>query len=149
MRKSTKAFIEDLLRDYPKIPSYIKHRKEEIMYPYQPQDENVGGGQAHGLNNSPVERIVIKIDDSEFINAFKRQAQAINKALDNCDAAFLHIIEDYYFNDNCNRTLTGLGVEYGFSKTDLYREREKFFWDVLKNLGLKYIAERDQMLNKK
>lgn len=146
MRTTTKNFIEDLLRDYPKIPAYIRRKNEEIMYPYIEPDENVGGGQGHGLNHSPVERIVLKIDDNEFISAFKRQAKAINKALDTCDDSFTEVIESFYFTERCNRTITALGEDYGYSPAYIYRERNRFFKEILKNLGLSYLAERDQIL---
>ncbi|TPR12428.1 hypothetical protein [Apilactobacillus timberlakei] len=147
MQRSTINFIEELLRDYPKIPEYIERKKQDIKYPFNAnRDDNVGGGQGHSNNTSPTERIVLKIDDCDFINAFQRQEAAIDKSLAKCDPSFISVIKEYYFDEYNAKTLPAVAANHGYSNPGIYRERKKFFKDVMRNLGLHHYIERDEII---
>ncbi|UQS85850.1 hypothetical protein MOO46_07875 (plasmid) [Apilactobacillus apisilvae] len=150
MQKDTRNFVEGLLRDYPRIPRYIHRKEQEIKYPFRAyRDDNVGGGQGHSNNDSPTERIVFNIAGCDVIEGFKKQRNAISKALKKSDPVFVKVVERYYFDEYNTLSISAIGVEYGYSSRTLYNERNKLFENILIHLGWNHVIERDAILNEK
>ena len=74
VRKSVQHMLEDILRDYPELPGYIKQREDELKYPTPEQDDNVGGGRALNKLSDPVGREVITINDDRRIQQLIKES---------------------------------------------------------------------------
>ncbi|MCL0319413.1 hypothetical protein [Apilactobacillus xinyiensis] len=145
MNKNTANFIEDLLRDYPHIPRYIARKKQEIKYPYRPnRDDNVGGGSFHGGKDARAELILLKIEDSNFISQFLAQKDAIEDALLKCEPAFLEVVKEYYFDNYNTHSFRKIGMDHGYANNSLYKQRAKLLKNIMKNLGMHHVIERDE-----
>lgn len=138
MRTSTKRMLEDILRDYPKLPRYIKEREEELHHPTPDTDDNIGGGRALNKVSNPVERLVLTIDDDRRLNWLKQEQMAIDDCLDKSGEITVEIINKLYFhnhNDATIRTLVNEG-DVPVSYTKGYQLLNDFLFKLAKKLNI-------------
>ncbi|AYG16516.1 transcriptional regulator [Latilactobacillus sakei] len=137
MRRSTFKCVEGILRDYPKIPSYIKQREQELMYPVQTPDENIGGGRASTITK-PQEQMIITLDEDRRLNALKRQRNLVDDTLDEFGNDTEVIINELYFKKRQEYTIEGLieqrKIFVGRSKA--FELKTKFIENLGAKLGL-------------
>ncbi|MDT7016163.1 transcriptional regulator [Latilactobacillus curvatus] len=107
MRRWAFKCIEGILRDYPNIPDYIKQREQELMYPIQTPDENIGGGRSSTIIK-PQERMIITLDEDRRLNALKQQRKLIDDTLDEFGTDTEAIINELYFKKRQEYTIEGL-----------------------------------------
>lgn len=137
MRRSTFKCVEVILRDYPNIPDYIKQREQELMYPIQTPDENIGGGRSSTITK-PQERMIITMDEDRRLNALKRQRNLIDDTLDEFGNDTEVIINELYFKRRQEYTIEGLieqrKIFVGRSKA--FELKSKFIERLGSKLGL-------------
>lgn len=138
MRKSTFHKIEDILRDYPRLDSYIKQREEELRYPMQVTDDNVGGGRSNYPDHEQVARTLITIDEDRRLNAFKRQKQVVDHCLEDAEENTKIIIRQLYFERHPEYTLRGLVMNHvvKVSRNRAYELRNEFIKECAEMLGI-------------
>lgn len=137
IRKSAKRYIEDVLSDYPEIDKYIAYRKEELIHPIKPKDENVGGGRGSKVSR-PQERIVVTIDQDKRLVALEHQKIAIGELLDKSDMDTKIIIGELYFKKRPEYTIEGLVTNgiVNLSRASLFRKRDNFIYKLSKELDV-------------
>lgn len=137
MRRWAFKCIEGILRDYPNIPDYIKQREQELMYPVQTPDENIGGGRS-SIIIKPQERMIITLDEDRRLNALKQQRKLIDDTLDEFGTDTEVIINELYFKKRQEYTIEGLieqrKIFVGRSKA--FELRTKFIENLGAKLGL-------------
>ena len=138
MERDIKHFIEHVLRDYPKLDSYIKKREEELRIPYKPVDENVGGGRAQNKRSEPELNMLITIDEDRCLRNLRRNKKAVDDALDDSSTDTITIITELYFKKRQEYTIDGLvanGKIY-VSRAQAFILRDKFLKKVAQNLEI-------------
>ena len=138
VRKSVQHMLEDILRDYPKLPSYIKQREDELKYPTPEQDDNVGGGRALNKLSDPVGREVITINDDRWLQQLKKERQAIDECLDESGVVTEKIIQETYFKGNVGLRMVDLCDRQiiTVSTTKAYELRNSFLVELGKKLNV-------------
>lgn len=134
MERNKFNFIASLLYDYPKTDEYIKQRTEELMYPYNPnQDENIGGGRSN-ITDNPVERMAINIATDRRLTTLERNKKIIDQCLDQCSWETYKIIDTVYFKRA--KSVEGVAMEIPLSASQVRRLRQQFFELVADELGI-------------
>lgn len=130
--------VEDILRDYPNLPKYIKRREQELTYPTPDQDDNVGGGRAENKPKDPTGQLVITISDDERLCRLKREYMAITECLDESGSITVKIIQEVYFKKYTGKKIAEMCDEQMIpvSTTKAYDLRNKFLERLTKKLGL-------------
>ncbi|ANK59827.1 hypothetical protein [Loigolactobacillus backii] len=147
MKRSTFNYIADMLRDYPHIDEYIRDRREMLMYPYdEDHDENVGGGKGNKISK-PQENFVVRLEDDKWLQNMLRQQAIITKCLNRANEITKELLDELYFKDIPELTLTGVAVKYHLDKGQLSRYRSAFFVDVAQSLGMQYESTNTQHRN--
>ena len=136
MEKAIFNHIEKMLRDYPKIDSYIRQRENEIMYPYKPdRDENIGGGRALNKRDESTELAAITIADDKYIQGLKRNKEIISRCLKQSDSLTYEIMEQLYFKEFPFLTMTGIAQFNHVDRTVCSRRRTQLFEKIAEELG--------------
>lgn len=138
VRKSVQHMLEDILRDYPELPGYIKQREDELKYPTPEQDDNVGGGRALNKLSDPVGREVITINDDRRIQQLIKEYQAIDECLDESGVVTEKIIQEIYFKGNVGLRMVDLCDRQiiPVSTTKAYELRNSFLVKLGKKLNV-------------
>lgn len=123
------------MRDYPYLDKYIKEREDELMYPVQEPDDNIGGGKGSKISK-PQEQMIITLDEDKRLNALRRQQRVIDDCLDDSDDITKTIARELYFKDHPTYTMTGLSKKLHYSTARLYRIQNKFLNKVAKKLNI-------------
>lgn len=136
MRRSTFRHIEDILRDYPKIDSYIEERETELRYPLKQLDENVGGGRSNEYSEHQT-NVLITIDQDRRLNSLKKERDVIDDCLDEAGKDTETIIKELYFKEHPDFTFDGLIARQIVlvSRTKAFELRNSFIEQVAKGLG--------------
>lgn len=137
MRRWAFKCIEGILRDYPNIPDYIKQREQELMYPIQTPDENIGGGRSSTITK-PQERMIITLDEDRRLNALKRQRNLIDDTLDEFGNDTEVIINELYFKKRQEYTIEGLIEQHKIfvGRSKAFELKSKFIERLGSKLGL-------------
>lgn len=138
MRRSARRLAEDVLRDYPKLPQYIKKLEEEIEHPVMDDDENVGGGRAENKPKDPVSHLVITINDDRRLQGFKHNRQAVDECLDEAGDITVLLIQKLYFNNYANHTIPELCEQHiiPVGTTKAYELRNNFLENLARKLKI-------------
>lgn len=79
------------------MQDHIERRREAILHPTNPyEDENIGGGQGSRVGN-PVEAICMKIVDDEQVSIYTKHMTAIESSLNKIEPPLRAIIKKRYF----------------------------------------------------
>ncbi|WP_334341189.1 transcriptional regulator [Companilactobacillus sp. HBUAS56275] len=137
IRSGTKKRIEEILRDYPKMDRYISDRKQELMYPIQEVDENVGGGKSSKVSR-PQETYVVTLDQDMRLRMLERQKSAVTDCYLATDKDTRTIIDELYFKEHPTYTISGLSTQHkiNVSIATAKRMRTKFLLDLSQRLGM-------------
>lgn len=134
MERNKFNFISSLLYDYPKTDEYIKQRTEELMYPYNPnQDENIGGGRSN-VPSTPTERLALNIATDRRLTTLERNKKIIDQCLDQCNGETYKIIDTVYFKRA--KSVEGAAMTIPLSASQARRLRQQFFERVADELGI-------------
>ena len=130
--------LEELLRDYPKLPQYIKEREEEIEHPVMDDDENVGGGRAENKPKDPVGNTVITMTDDRSLQQLKREYRKINECLDESGTVTVQLIQALYFDNYAKQTVPELCDQHivPVGTTRAYELRNEFLNKLARKLNV-------------
>lgn len=130
--------LEELLRDYPKLPQHIKEREEEIECPTMDDDENVGGGRAENKPKDPVGNTVITINDDRYLQQLKLEYRKINECLDESGTVTVQLIQALYFDNYAKQTVPELCDQHivPVGTTRAYELRNEFLNKLARKLNV-------------
>ena len=135
MERGTFKHIEQILRDYPYLDTYIANREQELMYPFsEDRDENIGGGRSN-VPSKPVERMAITIADDRRLISLERNRQIVDDCLDNTDEDTKSIIYELYFKKHRELTISGVAQQLHLNDSTVSRKRTAFFEAIRDELG--------------
>ena len=135
MRNSTKKYLEDELFSYPKMHQYINSLREEIVNPWKPQDENIGGGKSNG-NVSTVEIKATRLVNDKRLNRMREVKQAIETVYREASIEEKDLLEIYYFKQPRTLTIDGVAQELSVSRRTVFRLRNKILTRFADELGI-------------
>lgn len=137
IRSGTKKRIEEILRDYPKMDKYINDRRQELMYPIKPDDENVGGGKSSKISK-PQEQMLITIDEDKQLKALEREQEAVAISLADSDTDTNVIAEELYFKEHPKYQMDGLIEDKLIycRRTQAFQKKSKLIRRIAKEMGL-------------
>jgi len=137
LRSDIRVRCENVLRDYPNIDNYIRDRKQELTYPSQDVDENVGGGKSSKISR-PQERIIITLDEDMRLRMLERQKNAVTNCYLETDEDTRIIIRELYFKKHPAYTISGLSINHkvNVSIATAKRMRTQFLSELSKELGM-------------
>lgn len=130
-----KALLDDLDRKFANRHNYnreIAIRKEELKL--KEIDENYGGGRSSGVGN-PVEREVLKYMSDPFINNREIWKKAIADTLNEQSLVIKQLMELKYWGEDSWMDWRSFGDAYGYSKTSIYRIRQKVLMEFGRKIG--------------
>lgn len=131
-----------MLVDYPNYEEHVEHRRFELCHPVGEIDDNVGGGKAQFKQNDVVDRMLIRIDEDEYLNALRREHFAIRVCFEDADEDVQKICKELYFKKQRNRTYHTIadmcnGGVLHISQTVAYDKFDDFMHDLAQQLGLR------------
>lgn len=97
LKRGTFKHIEDLLRDYPRLDKYLKEREEELLYPVQEADANVGGSRSTVVSKT-TERKAINLAEDVRLRQLRKQKEAVEYAFECSDVVTCNAIRLYYMS---------------------------------------------------
>lgn len=140
--KKEKAYIYSLLVDYPNYEEHVERRNWELRHPVGEIDENVGGGKAQFKQNDVVDRMLIRIDEDDYLNSLRREHYSIRVVFDDSDEIVQTICKELFFKKARYRQyhtiadLCNAGVIH-ISKTVAYDKFDEFLHEVAQQLGMR------------
>ncbi|WP_334352197.1 transcriptional regulator [Companilactobacillus sp. HBUAS56257] len=137
IRPGTKKRVEEILRDYPKMDKYINDRRQELMYPIKPDDENVGGGKSSKVSR-PQEQMIITIDEDKELKALEREKKAVEASLLDSDTDTNIIARELYFKEHPKYQMDGLIEDKLIycRRTQAFQKKSKLIRRIAKEMGL-------------
>ena len=138
MRRKVQHLVEDILRDYPKFPRYIKEREQALLHPVPDQADNVGVGRAANKRKDLTGQSAITIAGDGMLLALKKEYKAIDDCLDDSGEITVRIIQELYFKPHNGKRIVDLCDEHiiPVSRTKAYELRNKFLEELAKKLHL-------------
>lgn len=137
LRSDIRLRCENILRDYPNVEEYIRDRKQELTYPPQEIDENVGGGKSSKISR-PQERILITLDEDMRLRMLERQKKAVTDCYLETDEDTRTIVRELYFKKHPTYTISGLSINHkvNVSIATAKRLRTRFLIELSEKLGM-------------
>ena len=131
-----------MLVDYPNYEEHVERRNWELRHPVGEIDENVGGGKAQFKQNDVGDRMLIRIDEDDYLNALRREHYAIRVCYEDSDFDVQKICQELYFKkmryrkyhtiaDMCN------GGALHISQTVAYDKFDDFMHELAQQLGMR------------
>jgi len=133
VRDSTYRYVVQILRDYKQTDRYIAKREEELMYPYQEQDENIGGGQSN-IPGRPTERMAVTISEDRRLANLQRNRDVVDNCLNDSDIVTQELIGWMYLKDNLSTIRAA--QETNISDRHARRLHSHFVEKIADELGL-------------
>ena len=133
------------IKDYPSIDKKIHDRREEILVPYNPfEDENIDGGRAQNVRNESLEHSVEQLEMDPVLSYLYAEEEAVRKALSKCvkkgvrsllDDATYDIIYEFYLRENRVYNVEQIAEKVNLSRRAVYKHRDAFIEEVRINLN--------------
>jgi RinA family phage transcriptional activator len=133
LRKTTFKKCEAEWYDYHKTLHEINLLREEIMNPFQEQDENIGGGRST-LISSPTERIATRLVTNKQLKYLTEVADAIEKVYNALPDDYKKLVRLRYWS-NKNLMWDGIESELHISKRQAMRWRDEIIQATVEVLG--------------
>ncbi len=127
--------VENVIRDYPRLPEEIRKRKAHLMYRKKETDENIGGGRTHS-DVSQQEIIIVLLDQDRRLARLEEQYLVIKSEYGKLTQAKRDVIKYCYFSVNEDYTWDGIALKVGYSKKQAQNIRNDFVNVVGKRLGM-------------
>lgn len=118
--------IEELLSKYPDLDDIIADRREELMTPWRPTDENIGGGKPSATSVSTTERTVVRIVDDPTLMHLAHLKHAVDHCLAHSDDDTVAIIKGYYMAGHNGMPITALADRLCVSDRTARRKKQSF-----------------------
>lgn len=137
MRKSTINYLEAELRDYPNYSKHLAELRDEILNPWKPEEENIGGGKSN-LPTSTIERDVTRLTTDKRLLQLERMTNAIERVFHGSTDTQQEFIKLYYFQKQRKYTVLGIADNLCISKTVLYEYKKDVLKRLADELGMRY-----------
>ncbi|MBT2813341.1 transcriptional regulator [Staphylococcus coagulans] len=135
LRKSTVNYLESELRNYPYIDKDINRVREEVLHPWSPVDENIGGGRS-SKNVSVTEMSVTRVVNDRRLAQLTRLKASIEVVYNTTTNEGRKLMDLYYFTKPRTLNLTGVANELHISKTIAYDLRKGILSMLADELGI-------------
>ncbi|ELJ9288521.1 transcriptional regulator [Staphylococcus pseudintermedius] len=135
LRKSTVNYLESELRNYPYIDKDINRVREEVLHPWSPVDENIGGGRSN-KNVSVTEMSVTRVVNDRRLAQLTRLKASIEVVYNTTTNEGRKLMDLYYFTKPRTLNLTGVANELHISKTIAYDLRKGILSMLADELGI-------------
>ncbi|UXR79043.1 transcriptional regulator [Staphylococcus sp. IVB6227] len=135
LRKSTINYLESELRNYPYMDKDINRVREEVLHPWSPTDENIGGGKSTETI-SVTEIKATRVVNDRRLAQLTRLKVAIEAVYNETTDEGRKLMDLYYFTKPRTLNLTGVANELYISKTIAYDLRKGILASLADQLGL-------------
>ncbi|UXV31892.1 transcriptional regulator [Mammaliicoccus sciuri] len=137
MRNSTIKYLEEELCNYDHTRKRMKELREEIRTPWQPQDENIGGGRSNN-NVSTTELTATRLVNDKRIEHLERVTIAIEKVFDEGNQLEQQLMNLYYFKKPRLLTVDGIVDKLYISRSHFYRIKKGIIIKLADELGIEH-----------
>ncbi|QHW36642.1 transcriptional regulator [Staphylococcus ursi] len=135
LRKSTVNYLESELHNYPYIDKDINRVREEVLHPWSPGDENIGGGRS-GENLCVTEIKATRVVNDRRLAQLTRLKVSIEVVYNMTTDEGCKLMDLYYFAKPRKLNLTGVADTLHISKTVAYDLRKGILSMLADELGI-------------
>ena len=135
MRKSTINYLESELIQYNSTQKRMADLKEEIQYPWQEHDENIGVGKSNTVG-STTERQATSLLTDRRLAYMHRVSAAITSVYDNAQPIERELMELLYFEKPRKYTVDGVIDRLNVSRATFFRLKKRLLCNLADELGI-------------
>lgn len=135
MRKSTINYLESELIQYNSTQKRMNDLREEIQYPWQEHDENIGGGQSNTIS-STTERKATRLVTDRRLAHMERVSEAITNVYDNAAQVERDLMDLMYFDKPRKYTVDGVIDRLNVSRATFFRLKKRVLCNLADELGI-------------
>ncbi|UXR86187.1 transcriptional regulator [Staphylococcus felis] len=135
LKKQTINYLESELRNFPYMDKDINRVREEVLHPWFPTDENIGGGRSNS-NVSVTEIKATRVVNDRRLAQLTRLKVAVEIVYENTTDEGRKLMDLYYFTKPRTLNLTGVANELHISKTTAYDLRKGILSSLADELGM-------------
>lgn len=135
MNKQLMNYLESELMAFPHIDKRIKEVEQELLNPWQEQDENIGGGRSNN-NVSQTEVKATRLVTDKRLAKLYEMKRAIQKVYDECNAVDKRLIDEYFFTKPRQLTMSGVAQKVCVSRATAYRMKRYIIHRLAEELGM-------------
>lgn len=135
MRKTTINYLEEELKQYNSTQKRMEGLKEEIQYPWQEQDTNVGGGKSNTIT-STTERLATRLITDKRLAHMHRVSDAITNVYDNGQPIERELMDLLYFDKPRKYTVDGVIDRLNVSRATFFRLKKRVLCNLADELGI-------------
>jgi RinA family phage transcriptional activator len=132
--KTTFKKVEAEWYDYHKTLKEIARLREEIMNPFQEEDENIGGGRSN-QTFSPTERIATRLMTNKQLKYLTEITQAIEQVYNALPDDYKKLVRVKYWNKDKTLQWDGIALECNVSRATAFRRRDEIIQATIELLG--------------
>ena len=130
MRKVTKKYIEQLLKDYPTLEKEIKTRRAELIHDRRKYDD-LNANRRSNRHSDPTQAIVITLDQDAYLTALERTYNVIKGVIEELPEDEKEVIRRRYFKAQ-SELWDKIALETYYSVKSCYKIRD----DVCKKIAI-------------
>jgi RinA family phage transcriptional activator len=135
MRKSTINYLESELIQYNSTQKRMDDLREEIQYPWQEHDENIGGGQSNTISSTTERRATRLVTDRRLAH-MERVSEAITNVYDNAQPVERDLMDLMYFDKPRKYTVDGVIDKLNVSRATFFRLKKRVLCNLADELGI-------------
>ncbi|AVQ35788.1 DUF1492 domain-containing protein [Staphylococcus kloosii] len=135
MRKSTINYLESELIQYNSTQKRMNDLREEIQYPWQEHDENIGGGQSNTISSTTECRATRLVTDRRLAH-MERVSEAITNVYDNAAQVERDLMDLMYFDKPRKYTVDGVIDRLNVSRATFFRLKKRVLCNLADELGI-------------
>ena len=135
MRKSTVNYLESELIQYNSTQKRMNDLREEIQYPWQEHDENIGGGQSNTISSTTERRATRLVTDRRLAH-MERVSEAITNVYDNAAQVERDLMDLMYFDKPRKYTVDGVIDRLNVSRATFFRLKKRVLCNLADELGI-------------
>lgn len=135
MRKSTINYLESELIQYNSTQKRMNDLREEIQYPWQEHDENIGGGQSNTVS-STTERKATRLVTDRRLAHMERVSEAITNVYSNAQPVERDLMDLMYFDKPRKYTVDGVIDRLNVSRATFFRLKKRVLCNLADELGI-------------
>lgn len=134
-RIDTFRYAESLLYSFPYMQKEAARLREEILHPFKPTDDNVGGGKGN-LPGDPTGRMGVALATHAKLLHLERCMDAIRMIYDQLPEPKKEFVRVTYWTSPQRYTKVGICEELGISDRTYSRWRRQIVKELIEVLGL-------------
>ncbi|MDG0819002.1 transcriptional regulator [Staphylococcus equorum] len=137
MRKSTINYLESELIQYNSTQKRMADLKEEIQYPWQEQDTNIGGGKSNTITSTTEKQATRLITDKRLAH-MHRVSAAITTVYEHAQPVERDLMDLLYFDKPRRYTVDGIICKLPISRATFFRLKKRILHNLADELGIIY-----------